>query len=398
MTPIKLGAAFGLAMAGFALSSATLSAQEQQQRAVGAAGFEAPPPPPPHTPARAPAPPPAPAPIPVVHPQAPPPPSPHHSVFGTYPTGYNQAAYPTSYTAAGYPCYGYPPQCPQPPAPAPVTAPAAVPVPIPIPVGHPYGPTPVHPHGPPGPPHGPPLVQAHGAAPLMHPHRSFSANVDDGPPPPPPHTPVRAPAPPPPVPAPAVAPAPAPAPVVVPIPVVHPHGPPSPPRYPQRVMGGWQAAAGSSLNQEVGTPYFAATNRWTTPYAYSPGGYYVWVAAPTASPGAYAYVTPGAGAIPVTVPAQAAAVTPPAGPAAAQTMTPDPTPVAALDQSSSMATTTPETGAPEPVICLVTPTNDTVLAQYNLPAGTPIAVIANTAPACAAINGTVSAPQTASSN
>ncbi len=64
---------------------------------------------------------------------------------------------------------------------------------------------------------------------------------------------------------------------------------------------------------------------------------------------------------------------------------------AAAAQPGSSATAAPV--APRPVICLVTPTNDAVLAQNNVPEGTKIAVIANTEPACAAIGGTVAGPQ-----
>ncbi len=47
------------------------------------------------------------------------------------------------------------------------------------------------------------------------------------------------------------------------------------------------------------------------------------------------------------------------------------------------------TGAPQPVLCMVEPTNSAVIAEANVPAGQKVAVIANTETACRAINGTV---------
>ena len=46
-------------------------------------------------------------------------------------------------------------------------------------------------------------------------------------------------------------------------------------------------------------------------------------------------------------------------------------------------------GAPQPVLCMVEPTNSAVIAEANVPAGQKVAVIANTETACRAINGTV---------
>ena len=46
-------------------------------------------------------------------------------------------------------------------------------------------------------------------------------------------------------------------------------------------------------------------------------------------------------------------------------------------------------GAPQPVLCMVEPTNSAVIAEANVPAGQKVAVIANTETACRAINGTI---------
>jgi hypothetical protein len=53
------------------------------------------------------------------------------------------------------------------------------------------------------------------------------------------------------------------------------------------------------------------------------------------------------------------------------------------------AATSGGTGAPQPVLCMVEPTNSAVIAEANVPAGQKVAVIANTETACRAINGTV---------
>jgi hypothetical protein len=69
---------------------------------------------------------------------------------------------------------------------------------------------------------------------------------------------------------------------------------------------------------------------------------------------------------------------------------------ASVPAGRNAAAPTEPTGAPLPVMCMVTATNRAVLAQNNAPANSKVAVITNTKEACAAINGTVANPRTAS--